>query len=97
MTRLAIRPEAELDAIEASLWYEGEREGLGQEFLNELRATFLLIEQGPMHFPLVSQVFRRAIVHRFPFSVFFMLEEELATVAAILHLHRDPTTWQERE
>jgi len=65
MARLEIRPEAELDALEVSLWYEGEREGLGREFLDEIRATFVLIEQGPMHFPLVSQVFRRAILHRF--------------------------------
>ncbi|MGH8245165.1 MAG: hypothetical protein ACREUU_01890 [Gammaproteobacteria bacterium] len=48
-------------------------------------------------FPIVSQSFRRAILHRFPFGVFFTLEAQLATVMAITHLHRDPKQWQRRE
>ena len=31
----------------------GERDGLGGEFLQELRATFVRIERGPLQFPLV--------------------------------------------
>ena len=97
MARLEVRPEAELDALETMLWYEGEREGLGTEFLHELRATFVRIERGPLQFPVVSRSFRRAIVHRFPFGVIFTLEDELATIMAITHLHRDSKQWQRRE
>lgn len=32
-TRLVIRPEAERDVQEAYLWYEKQREGLGEDFL----------------------------------------------------------------
>jgi plasmid stabilization system protein ParE len=91
-----VRPEAELDAFEAASWYAGEREGLGTEFLGELRATFARIEDGPERFPLVFQGFRRAILHRFPFGVFFIVEAETAIVLAITHLHRDPRVWQRR-
>ena len=97
MARLEVRPEAELDALETMLWYEGERDGLGGEFLQELRATFVRVERGPLQFPLVWQSFRPAIVHRFPFGVFFTLEGESATIMAVTHLHRDPKHWQERE
>ena len=76
MARLDVRPEAELDALETMLWYGGERDGLGGESLQELRATFVRVERGPLQFPLVWQSFRRAIVHRFPFGVFFTLEGE---------------------
>ncbi len=96
MARLEVRPEAELDALEAMLWYEGERVGLGGEFLQALRATFVRIEEGPLQFPIVSRSFRRAIVHRFPFGVFFTFEDERATVMSITHLHRDPKQWQRR-
>lgn len=96
MRRLEVRPEAELDALEAALWYDGEREGLGAEFLAELRATFARVEDGPLRFPLVFREFRRAILHRFPFGVFFIVEGELATVVAITHLHRHPNVWQTR-
>jgi hypothetical protein len=33
MRALHVRPEAELDMFEAALWYDGERSGLGSEFL----------------------------------------------------------------
>ena len=66
MPRLDVRPEAELDALEAASWYDGERNGLGLEFLSELRATFARIEEGPQHYPLVFHECRRAILRRFP-------------------------------
>ncbi|MEQ1575154.1 MAG: type II toxin-antitoxin system RelE/ParE family toxin [Vicinamibacterales bacterium] len=96
MARLDVRPEAELDAQEAGSWYEGERVDLGAKFLLELCATFVRIEQAPLQFPLVSGDIRRAILHRFPFGVFFIEEGDVATVLAITHLHRHPGTWQSR-
>ena len=91
MARLDVRPEAELDVQEAGTWYEGERGGLGAEFLDELRATFVRIEQGPLQFPVVVGEIRRAILHRFPFGVFFVVEGEAVTVLTITHLHRHPS------
>jgi len=85
MVRLEVRPEAELDVAQAMLWYERERDGLGDDFVQAVRATFIGIEEGPLQFPIVWQTFRRAIVHRFPFGVFFVLDAELATVMAIMH------------
>lgn len=96
MPRLEVRPEAELDALEAASWYDGEREGLGTEFLVELRATFARIEDGPLRFPKVVQEFRRAILHRFPFGCFFIVEAKIATVLAITHLNRHPSAWLTR-
>ena len=96
MARLDVRPEAELDALEAASWYDSERNGLGLELLTELRATFARIEEGPRHYPLVFGECRRAILRRFPFGVFFIVDAEVATVLAITHLHRHPDVWQER-
>ncbi len=96
MPRLTVRPEAELDALDAGAWYEGERAGLGTEFLTELRATFSRIEDGPHRFPVVSREVRRAILRRFPFGVFFIVEAESAIALAITHLRRHPSVWQRR-
>lgn len=97
MARLAVRIEAELNALEAALWCEGERGGFGSGFLDELRAAFTRVEQAPLQFPVVSRSLRRAILRRFPFRVFFTLEGEEATDMAIMHLHRDRKEWQRRE
>jgi hypothetical protein len=93
---LTVRPEAELDALEAASWYEGERADLGTEFLDELRTTFSRIEEGPQRFPIVFREVRRAILHRFPFGVFFIIESDSAIVLAITHLRRHPSAWQKR-
>ena len=90
MQRLTVRPEAELDALEAAAWYEGEQAGLGTQFLGELRATFLRIDEGPLRFPAVFREVRRAILHRFPVGVFFIVDAERAVVLAITHLRRHP-------
>jgi hypothetical protein len=37
MKPVRVRPEAEIDALEAALWYESERTGLGVEFLGAVR------------------------------------------------------------
>src|SRR5712692_7078285 len=96
MPGLNVRPEAEFDALEAAVWYDGERDGLGFQFLAELRATFERIEQGPQQYPRVFHECRRAILHRFPFGVFFIVEGDAETVVAIMHLHRHPDAWQAR-
>lgn len=96
MPRLTVRPEAELDALDAGSWYEAERAGLGMEFLAELRATLSQIEEGPQRFPVVFREVRRAILCRFPFGVFFVVEAESAVVLAITHLRRHPSVWQSR-
>jgi plasmid stabilization system protein ParE len=96
MPRLVVRPEAELDALEAATWYDRERRGLGDEFLAELRVTLARIEDGPARFPVLHRDVRRAILRRFPFGVFFVLEAGRATAFAITHLRRHPRAWQRR-
>ena len=66
------------------------------DFITALRATFVRIEQAPLQFPLVTGEIRRALLDRFPFGVFFVAEDDVATVLAVTHLHRHPDTWQSR-
>ena len=96
MTELRVRPEAERDAHSAAVWYEAEQRGLGDEFLSAVGAAFRRIEESPKHFPVVHGHVRRAILQRFPYGVFFALDEQTAMVMAVMHLHRDPSSWNRR-
>lgn len=96
MKPLRVRPEAEIDALEAALWYEGERIGLGGEFLVAVREVFGHVANLPNRFPIVFDNVRRAMLRRFPFGVFFVVEEDEPTVIAIMHLHRAPGAWEQR-
>lgn len=70
-----VRPEAETDIEEAAIWYEKQRPGLGDEFLDELRSVFKSISENPAIYPVVHRSTRRALIRRFPFGVYFRIED----------------------
>ncbi|HVH66367.1 MAG TPA: type II toxin-antitoxin system RelE/ParE family toxin [Gemmatimonadales bacterium] len=94
--RLSLNPEAQADLVEAFGWYEGQRPGLGGEFLAEVALILVRIEDGPLQFPVVQGETRRAIVHRFPYAVFFIVDPDVTAVTAVMHGRRDPSRWQTR-
>ncbi len=70
MTQYQIKAEPSVDAdVEAVFdWYEGEQEGLGLEFVDELRAVYLRIVDGPLKYVELRSGIRRALTGRFPQS-----------------------------
>jgi hypothetical protein len=94
MKRLDIRAEVELDMIEAALWYENEREGLGAEFSVEVDKTVARIAENPLQFQEKEPGTRVAMVDRFPYGVYFIDDEDTVTLFGVLHLHRHPDTWK---
>jgi len=98
MTRtLIVRAEAEADLVASKLWYEEQHDGLGARFIAEVDATFRRIEANPMAFGFVRGKLRRALLHRFPFGVFYALTDRYIVVVAVLHAARDPRLWGKRQ
>ena|ERR671922_190828 len=94
--RLLLAPEAQADLAEAFAWYEAQREGLGSEFLAEVALVLERIEQMPAAHAIIRGQTRRALVHRFPYGVFYVLDPDAIAVTAVMHGRRDPRRWQER-
>ena len=94
--RLIVRPEAEADIGDAYAWYESQQPGLGQRFLAEMSRSITDIESQPLRFQRVRAEARRALLHRFPYAVFFVAAQDHIAIVAALHMARDPTAWQER-
>jgi hypothetical protein len=46
---LFVRPEASKDMAEAREWYERQRPGLGEDFVQALHKCFEAIERSPKH------------------------------------------------
>ena len=93
---IRLRDEAERDAALAASWYEDQREGLGQEFLDELLATFEAISDHPRAYPVLHRDVRRALMRRFPFGVFFQTTASDIVVVAVFHGSRHPGGWRRR-
>lgn len=94
--RLVSEPQADLDIEAAFQWYEKEQPGLGLEFLDELRAAYDRIVAGPLKYQHLRSGVRRALLRRFPYAVYFSVEEAVIVVLAVLHASRDPAEWQRR-
>jgi plasmid stabilization system protein ParE len=93
---LISQPSVDLDVEAAFDWYENERAGLGVEFLDELRATYDRISNGPHKYQELRGSIRRALLRRFPYAIYFAIEGDLVVVVAVLHASRDPAEWQRR-
>lgn len=91
-----LRLEAEADLEEAAAWYERQREGLGQEFLDEALNAFHAISENPHLFPLVHRRTRRVLMRRFPFGIYYRVESDVLVVVAVMHASRHPRHWKRR-
>jgi len=83
---LVIAPEAELDIAEAYAWYEGSRVGLGEEFLGSIDGCIQSIRRQPDMFSIIHEGYRRALIRRFPYAVFYEHADKAITVYAVLPL-----------
>lgn len=93
---LIIRPEAERDLAEAYGWYESQVPGLGSDFFLRIDASLSSIRRTPEMHPVVHRNVRRALIRRFPFGIFYLVEKDRIVVIAVLHARRDPQTWRRR-
>lgn len=93
---LILRPEAEDDLAGARDWYDSQREGLGDEFLDAVAATFILLETSPELFPRVHRDLRGVRVTRFPYLVIYLVEPARITIYAVYHTSRDSRGWERR-
>jgi plasmid stabilization system protein ParE len=71
--------------------------GWARRLFDVLMSKFANINRHPFHHQIVqNENVRRALVNRFPFSIYFEIEEELITIFAILHQSRNPDYWRSR-
>lgn len=74
-----------------------QRRGLGRAFLHQIDMLLDRIRQDPLQHQVVYRGVRRAIPRRFPYGLFYRIDGSAVLVFAVVHLHRDPSTWQDRE
>ena len=91
-----LRPEAEEDLADAAAWYEDQRPGLGREFLDRVVSAFESIAERPNMYATVHRSTRRALIHRFPFGIYYRIETDSIVVVAVMHGSRNPRLWKQR-
>ncbi len=99
MTRPPILvPEAHADVAAAYLWYEDQNPGLGLDFLRCVEVALLSIERTPRMHPVMYETYRRALVRRFPYAIFYEIDDmdNRCIVYSVFHCSQDPKKWHGR-
>jgi toxin ParE1/3/4 len=97
MTRnVIVRPEAAREIQEAFDWYEERGEGLGENFLRAADACLSAVQRNPSAFPIVHEQVHRALLRKFPYALFYVVEGDAIAVVACFHVKRSPVDWQRR-
>ena len=82
--------EVEADVFSAYVWYEAKSPGLGEEFLRIFYACVKEIPENPLLYPKVCREFRRRLLRRFPYAIYFMIKDNQIIMSGLFHCARDP-------
>lgn len=91
MRELVLAPEAFDDLRAAYRWYEQRRVGLGAVFEQAVEAAFMRIARNPHCAPEVARPFRRIVLRRFPYDVYYSFDERQVQVMLVFHTAQDPS------
>jgi hypothetical protein len=87
---LEVKNEANLEIIEAYLYYEEKRTGLGEEFLEHLNGYFERIIENPEHFPQKRKPYREVFIKRFPFLIIYETTKREVIVYSVFNTWQNP-------
>lgn len=95
---LIMSEEAEQDVADGYAYYERQRVGLGEDFLDRVDACIAGILRAPKVRAYFYRDFRRSLVRRFPYAVYYTYEEgdNQVAVYCVFHTSRDPDKLRER-
>ncbi|MEI8140761.1 MAG: type II toxin-antitoxin system RelE/ParE family toxin [bacterium] len=88
--RVAYAREVADDLAGARTWYESRAPGLGEDFLRMAYATISELGEFPYSNGTVYNSFRRALLRRFPYSVYYFVSHDVITVYGVFHSSKDP-------
>lgn len=87
---IQVRRAAELDIAEAQVWYETQQTGLGADFRSEISQVFARLTETPLIYQIVHRDIHRAVVHRFPYLIWYRVAADTVIVLACTYAGRDP-------
>lgn len=89
-------PEAVDDVDAAHAYYEQQRTGLGDEFVEALRAAVDRIRDNPQMYGVIRRELRAAPLKRFPYVVYYRDRGADILVIAVQHGRRSSRAWRGR-
>ena len=89
---------AEIEIKAAQDWYEKQTTGLGEKFADEIKGSIDSLLNPISDHKRVFKNLRRILLHRFPYSVYYIRNEneKLIEIIAVLHNRQSHDRLEER-
>lgn len=84
------------DLREIVLWYRNEQEGLEERFLLSLKASTDSMLKNPFIFQVNFQAIRSLLLRRFPYRLYYFIEDDSIIVLGVVHTKRSPKLIRKR-
>jgi plasmid stabilization system protein ParE len=97
---LTLSDAAAAEALDAARWYEGQRPGLGDEFVTALVEASAQIARNPRAWPVwpglatSSPPVQRYLIQHFPYALAYQVFDGHIDVIAVAHTSRRPGYWR---
>jgi plasmid stabilization system protein ParE len=85
---LEIKEEAVFDIKEAYLYYEEQKVGLGNRFLETLESYLERVQKYPEHYQIKRKPYREAFINKFPYIIIYEIEGDKVIVYAVFNTWR---------
>ena len=87
---LEIKEEAVLDIKEAYLYYEEQKTGLGNRFLETLESYLERVQKYPEHYQIKRKPYREAFIKNFLYIIIYEIEGNKIIVHAVFNTWQNP-------
>jgi len=94
--KIELSDEAESDFDNSYEYYFDESPKVADTFFQRINISLENIKKSPNSFPLVHKTLRKYTVSKFPFVIYYQIEDVSIKVIAIFHTSRNPKIWNER-
>lgn len=90
MIEIIFKQRALTDLKEAKDWYRHQSIGLDYEFLNCVEEATDRIKENPDLYPIVYKNLHRTLLKRFPFSIFYLIEQDKVYIISVFDNRQNP-------
>jgi hypothetical protein len=87
---IELTDEAKEDAALGVKWYDEQKEGLGDLFIEYLDNTLEKIGNYPTTYKKIYRQVRQAAMQKFPYVILFKIVDKVITVHCIFHTSQNP-------
>lgn len=96
MILVTLHPAAQAELSDAAERYDEQVAGLGERFIRRVEEAIAFVQHHPAGAPVIEGALRGKLISRFPYTVFYSVDEGEVFVLAIGHHKRRPGYWRSR-